>query len=127
MDTRIGLRCLQVAAFYALLGILIGIGMAAQHDFSQKTLHAHANLAGWASLGLMGLTYLALPALARTRLALAHFCLHNLGLPILLVGVYLIHGGQPVAGEPWAQIGSMVLALAFLCFAVNLWRLPRTN
>ena len=24
MDTRIGVRCLQVAVFYALLGILIG-------------------------------------------------------------------------------------------------------
>jgi hypothetical protein len=122
MKNTLGIRCIQLAALYGLLGICIGLGMAASHDFSQKTLHVHANLTGWASLGLMGLIYLALPALARTKLALAHFWLHNLGLPVMLFGVFMIYGGNIETGEPFAKIGSSVVGLGFLCFALNVWR-----
>lgn len=127
MNKTIGIRCIQLAAFYALFGIAIGIMMSASHDFSQKTLHAHANLAGWVSLGLMGLIYLALPALTKSRLAAAHFWLHNLGLPAMLFGVYLIYAGQAASGEPFAKIGSTVTALAFLCFALNVWKNARSD
>jgi hypothetical protein len=126
MENALGVRCLKLAALYALIGIAIGIAMSASHDFSQRTLHAHANLAGWVSLAVMGLAYLVLPALAKSRLAQAHFWLHNLGLPVLLAGVYLIYAGRPETGESFAKIGSMVTALGFLCFALNVWRNART-
>ena len=122
MNKHLGVRCLKLAALYALIAIGVGIAMAATHDFAQRTLHAHANLAGWVSLAIMGLTYIALPALTKSRLAGAHFWLHNLGMPILLIGLYFIYAGQPETGEPFAQIGSTVTALGFLCFALNLWR-----
>jgi len=122
MKNTLGLRCVQLAALYALIGIAVGIMMAASHDFSHKTLHAHANLAGWVSLGLMGLIYLALPAVAGTRMARAHFWLHNIGLPLMLIGVFLIYSGQVEAGEPFAKGGSSILGLGFVCFAINLWR-----
>lgn len=121
MKNTLGLRCLQLAVLYALIGISVGIMMAASHDFSHKTLHAHANLAGWVSLGIMGLIYLALPALAQTRLATAHFWLHNIGLPLILIGLFLIYSGQPENGEPFAKGGSSILGLGFVCFALNLW------
>ncbi|HWT54558.1 MAG TPA: hypothetical protein VN066_07100 [Rhodocyclaceae bacterium] len=122
MGNALGIRCIKLAALYAMLGICIGIGMAASHDFSQKTLHAHANLTGWASLALMGLIYLALPALTRSKLALVHFWLHNLGLPAMLFGVFLIYSGNIETGEPFAKIGSAAVGLGFLCFALNVWR-----
>lgn len=122
MHKALGIRCLKLAVLYALIAIGIGIAMAASHDFSQKTLHAHANLAGWVSLAIMGLAYIAVPALTRSRLAPAHFWLHNTGVPIMLIGVYFIHAGQMKTGEPFAQIGSTITALAFLCFALNVWR-----
>lgn len=121
----VGIRCLQLAVFYLLFGLCIGIGMAASHDFSQKTLHAHANLAGWVSLAIMGLIYLVLPALAKSKLATAHFWLHNAGLPLMLYGIYVIHSGRLEQGVPFAQIGSTVVALGFLCFAINVWRNAR--
>lgn len=121
MKNTLGVRCLKLAVLYALLGISAGIMMAASHNFSHKSLHAHINLAGWVSLGIMGLIYLALPAVARTRLATAHFWLHNIGLPIMLIGVFLIYSGQPEAGEPFAKSGSSILGLGFVCFALNLW------
>lgn len=121
MKNTLGIRCIQLAALYLLIGIGVGIMMSASHDFSQKSLHAHINLAGWVSLAIMGVVYLALPALTQSRLALAHFWLHNLGVPVMLFGVYLIHTGQPENGEPFAKMGSVVTALAFLCFALNVW------
>ncbi|HWU84875.1 MAG TPA: hypothetical protein VN028_06030 [Rhodocyclaceae bacterium] len=122
MHNALGIRCLKLAVLYALVAIGIGIAMAASHDFAQKTLHAHTNLAGWVSLAVMGLAYIALPALTRSWLATAHFWLHNTGVPIMLVGVYFIHAGQMETGEPFAKIGSTITALAFLCFALNVWR-----
>ena len=121
MQNTIGIRCIQLAALYLLSGIGVGILMSASHDFSQKTLHAHINLAGWVSLAIMGLVYIAVPALTKSRLALAHFWLHNLGVPVMLYGVYLIHAGHPAEGEPFAKLGSMLTAAAFLCFALNVW------
>lgn len=125
MKNTIGIRCVQLAALYLLLGIGVGILMSASHDFAQKSLHAHINLAGWVSLAIMGLVYIALPALAQSRLAQAHFWLHNLGVPLMLYGVYLIYAGQPANGEPFAKFGSMLTAASFLCFALNVWRNAR--
>jgi hypothetical protein len=122
MTNTIGIRCVQLAALYLLLGIGVGILMSASHDFAQKSLHAHINLAGWVSLAIMGLVYIALPGLAQSRLAQAHFWLHNLGVPVMLYGVYLIYAGHPAAGEPFAKGGSVLTALSFLCFALNVWR-----
>lgn len=127
MGNTLGIRCIKLAVFYALLGIAFGIMMAATLDFSQRPLHAHANLVGWVSLGVMGLIYLALPALAKTKMAQAHFWLHNVGLPVLLVGIYLIHAGQPEAGEPFARAGSTLVGLGFVCFALNVWRHARID
>lgn len=121
MQNTIGIRCVQLAALYLLLGIGVGIAMSASHDFAQKSLHAHINLAGWVSLAIMGLVYIALPGLAKSRLAQAHFWLHNIGVPLMLFGVYLIHAGQPANGEPFAKAGSILTAAAFLCFALNVW------
>jgi hypothetical protein len=121
MQNTIGIRCIQLAVLYLLLGIAVGIMMSASHDFSQKSLHAHINLAGWVALAVMGLVYIALPGLAKSRLAQAHFWLHNLGVPVMLFGVYLIHTGQPANGEPFAKAGSILTAVSFLCFALNVW------
>ncbi|HTJ96861.1 MAG TPA: hypothetical protein VL381_05285 [Rhodocyclaceae bacterium] len=117
-----GIRCLKLAVLYALIGIGFGVYMGASHDFSQKDTHAHANLVGWVSLAVMGLIYIVVPNLAKTRLASAHFWLHNLGLPPMLLGVFLIYKGQMALGEPITGISSTIVALAFVCFAINVWQ-----
>ncbi len=112
------LRC---AVLYALLGISIGIGMAASGDFLNKGVHVHINLVGWVSMALMAMAYHAFPAMAQSRLAVAQFWLHNLGLPVMAFGIYaMLHrlpGAQPVVAG-----GSMTVALAFVAFAINVWR-----
>lgn len=117
MSTKL-LRC---AVIYALFGIGLGVYMAATHDFLNKGIHVHANLAGWVSMAVMALIYRAWPATATSKLASAQFWLHNLGLPVMLLGIYgVMH--ELAFGIPCAAIGSIVVAAAFVCFAINVWR-----
>ncbi|HRE18359.1 MAG TPA: hypothetical protein PLW86_15040 [Rhodocyclaceae bacterium] len=114
-------RFLRMAVIYALIGVGFGIVMGLSHDFTNRPVHVHANLVGWVSLAIMGMAYHAFPAMAESVLARAHFWLHNLGLPAMLGGIYLIYHGQAGIGDPMAGIGSTVVALGFVAFAINVW------
>ena len=112
------LRC---ATVYALLGISLGIAMGIQHDFVNRGVHVHANLVGWVSMAVMALGYRVFPRLTQSKLASVQFWAHNLGLPIMLLGLYgVLHG--LAFGEPCVGIGSLVVAVAFVSFAINVWR-----
>ncbi|HEX5356354.1 MAG TPA: hypothetical protein VFW93_09050 [Aquabacterium sp.] len=112
------LRC---AVLYALLGIGMGIVMAASGDFTNKGIHVHLNLVGWVSMALMAMAYQVFPAMADSMLAKVQFWLHNLGLPLMAVGIYAVVHRLPMA-EPIVGSGSLMVALAFLAFAFNVWR-----
>lgn len=114
-------RLLRIAVVYWVLGVSWGIVMGATENFTDVPVHAHLNLLGWVSLGLCGLIYAKAPHLERSFLAKAHFWLHNLGLPPLMVAVWLIVNGRGEIGGPLAGIFSVVMGLGILSFAVNLW------
>jgi hypothetical protein len=114
-------RLLQIAVVYWVLGVSWGIYMGATQTFTDIPVHAHLNLLGWVSLGLCGLIYANAPHLERSFLAKAHFWLHNLGLPPLMIAVWLIVNGHGEIGGPLAGIFSVVMGLGVLSFAVNLW------
>ncbi len=113
---------IRSAAVYLIVGTLLGIYMASSHAFEQRDTHAHANLLGWVSLAISGIIYQVFPKLADHILAKIHFWLHNLGLPLTLVGIALIYGGNPPIGEPLAGIGSSVVSLGFLALLFNVFR-----
>ncbi|MEC4749441.1 cytochrome-c oxidase [Methylomicrobium sp. Wu6] len=117
-----GITFIRIAVIYLLVGVGLGIYMASSHAFEQRDTHAHANLLGWASLAISGLIYQAFPKLAGHVLAKVHFWLHNFGLPITLIGVALIYGGNPQTGEPMAGIGSSIVALSFVALLFNVFR-----
>lgn len=117
-----GIKFIRIAVIYLILGVGIGIYMASSHAFEQRDTHAHANLLGWASLAISGLIYQVFPGLANHILAKAHFWLHNLGLPVTLLGIALIYGGNAQTGEPLAIIGSGVVSLGFLALLINVFR-----
>ncbi|MGC4059506.1 MAG: hypothetical protein QM749_01075 [Aquabacterium sp.] len=112
------LRC---AVLYALLAIGLGMAMAASGDFGNRSVHVHLNLVGWVSMAVMALAYRAFPGMSGSPLAKAQFWLHNLGLPVMAFGIYAVMHHLPMA-EPIVGGGSMVVALAFVCFALNVWR-----
>lgn len=69
--SRLPLIFIAAAATCLSAGVAMGLYMGIVHDFSLAPVHAHTNLVGWTSLGLMGLTLRAWPQLAEGRLAVA--------------------------------------------------------
>jgi hypothetical protein len=129
LGSAMGIRLLQQAVVYFLIGLGFGIYMAASENHGQIPVHAHVNLLGWASMAICGMAYEVFPRLQKHWLAPAHFWMHSLGLPVSMVGLFLLMRGQ-MSMAPVAGIGGIVVAVGVLCFAVNvLFRLraePRT-
>ena len=108
--------CIVSATAYALVGMGFGIVMAASHDHTLSTVHAHLNLLGWVSMAIYGLFYHAAPQAAETRLARIHVAVATLGLWIMIPGVALAVLGMT---EGPAIIGSLLTILGMLLFAAR--------
>ena len=120
---RIARQLYIIAAFYFALAVAMGVYMGASQDHSLLQVHTHFNLLGWVSLALIGGIYQLNPKLAETRMAKAHFWLHNIGMPLMLLGVGMIYSGGPMEiAEPLAGIFSVVTMLGVFAFCINLWR-----
>jgi len=72
-------------------------------------------------MGVSGLVYLALPACARTRSAVVHFWLHNLGLPLMMGSLTAALLGRSQV-EPLIGAGSVLVVAGLSVFAVNVLR-----
>ena len=116
-----GNRFLRLAVLYLLVGVSMGIFMAASHNYTLKPVHAHLNLLGWATMALFGLWYRSSPASGETRLAQVHFWLHNIALPIQMVTLAMFLNGN-TAIEPVLAGASVLMGIGLICFAVNLWK-----
>jgi len=114
-------RFLKIAVVYFVLAVAVGVYMGATQQLAQVPVHAHLNLLGWVSMALFGLVYHAHPAAATTRLARWHFWIHQLGLPALMVAVWMVHAGN-TAADPVAGVLSVIVATGIVLFAVNVWR-----
>lgn len=123
-----GVRFLKMAVIYIVLGIGIGIYMGATLNFALTSVHAHANLFGWATLALCGFTYLRFPKAAESRLAKWHFWLQGTGLPIMLISLSFIASDYD---QEWLstikRIGESVAASGILVFAVNVFLNVKEN
>ena len=116
-----GNRFLRIAVIYAVLGVGLGVFMGATTDFTQKPVHVHMNLLGWVSMALFGFFYRAFPAAGESTLGKAHFWLHNVSLPIMMIALAMLYAGNKAVG-PILGIASAVMGISFICFAINLWK-----
>ena len=113
-----GLRFLQIAVVYLVIGALLGGYMGITQKFILAPVHAHILLLGWATFALAGLVYHLYPAASTTRLARIHFWLHNLGLPVFMVALAVLLTGHEAAG-PWVGISASVVIVSLATFAAN--------
>jgi hypothetical protein len=107
------------AACFAIVGMAIGILMAASGDHSVFPTHAHLNLLGWVSMFLIGIFYRFHrfhPALDTSRVALVHVGIWICGTIILTCGVAAIYLGRPDL-EVIAIADSLIVLGAMLVFA----------
>ena len=113
-----GVRFLKIAVVYLVVGALLGFAMGITQKFALAPVHAHVLLLGWASLALAGLVYHFYPAAASTRLARFHFWLHNLGLPLFMVGL----GAMLTGNESLfllVLVGASAVIIGLVSFAAN--------
>jgi cbb3-type cytochrome oxidase subunit 1 len=113
-------RLIRIAAVYLAIGVTMGIVMGITHQFALAPVHAHINLLGWASLAIMGVVYHVYPAAAKTRLANIHFWIHNIALPVFMVGLGFALTGHEAA-MPVTIAGALTVAIGILVFAVNIF------
>jgi len=111
-------RFIRIAVVYLVIGAALGFYMGLSGKFALAPVHAHVTLAGWLTLAVAGLVYHLYPQSAQTRLAKAHFWLHNIGLPVFMVGLALmLTGTQGVM--PVIVVGASTLLIGLVLFAVN--------
>lgn len=121
---RIGYVLLTFAAAYLVLGIALGIAMGVAHDFRLAPLHAHINLVGWVTHGLMGLAFIAWPQLATCRTAPFQVWIFGLSAPVFMVGlVFALLREQPLI----AIIGSFGVFTGVVMFALLAMRALRSS
>ncbi|MGH8371255.1 MAG: cytochrome-c oxidase [Gammaproteobacteria bacterium] len=117
---QMALIWLKLAVVYLLIGVIFGLIMGMMHRFEYVPVHAHINLLGWTTLGLAGVIYRLFPRAGGHWLGLVHFWLHNIGLPIFVVGLFFLQGGY-AAAEPVVAIGATIAVAGILFFAANLF------
>ena len=113
-------RLIRIAAVYLAIGVTMGVVMGITHQFVLAPVHAHINLLGWASLGIMGVVYRVYPAAAATRLARVHFWIHNVALPVFMLGLGFALTGHEAA-MPVAIAGALTVAIGILVFVANIF------
>ncbi|MEK3888725.1 cytochrome-c oxidase [Bacillus sp. FSL K6-3431] len=117
-----GRKLIKISVVYFLIGISFGLYMSIFHVFSLATVHVHVNLLGWMSLAIAGILYILFPKLAKTSAAKAHFWLHNLGLPIMMIGIALAILDVSPVFFPIATIGGVITVIGIYCFGYNVLR-----
>jgi hypothetical protein len=112
---------LRIAVLYLVVGVSLGLFMAASHDHSMFPVHAHLNLLGWVSMTLFGLFYRCFPQAAQTTLAKVHFWIYVPSHFFQMVLLAMLFRGNTMI-EPALGLVSSMVGVAILCFAVTVWK-----
>lgn len=124
-DSGLGVKWIRMAALYLLVGVGLGIHMGKSHEFLLAPVHAHLNLLGWATMGLMGLLHHVFAKQLVNRIAVVQFWIHQLGTPIMLFSLALMLKGNTDL-EPVVGIASVAVGVSVLLFVYNVVRNLRT-
>ncbi|MFC0470918.1 cytochrome-c oxidase [Halalkalibacter kiskunsagensis] len=116
-----GVKFIKISVVYFVLGVLLGYYMSVAHAYNLTGVHAHLNLLGWTSLTLAGIIYTLFPKAESSILGKIHFWLHNIGLPLMMIGLFfLLQGNNSL--EFLIPIGATLLIIAVILFAINVMK-----
>ena len=120
----IGTLMMCVSVVILLIGMLAGIAMGIEQDFTLAPAHAHLNLVGGVLLFLFGLYYRLVPAAGSSILARIQGWLHIVGAILFPAGVALVLlKGPSFIAAP--IVGSLIVTVAMALFAVIVFRTSR--
>ena len=117
-----GIRFIKVAVVYLLIGVIAGMVMGIAEAFEYTSAHAHINLLGWASLGLIGVLYVLFPKAGETSLAKAQFWMHNIGLPLLVISMMFFANNKNSIGIPLSAVGGLLVIFSVILLVVNVFK-----
>jgi len=109
-------KFLMCGLFYAILGMSLGIFMAASNDHSQHVTHAHVLLAGFVVSFIYATIHKLWLGAKAGNLATAQFVLHQAGIVVMITGLFLLFGGvlPPPQLEPFLIASSCAVWLGAL-------------
>jgi hypothetical protein len=120
----IGSLMMCVSVVVLLVGMLAGIAMGIQQNFTLAPAHAHLNLVGGVLLFLFGLYYRLIPAAGTSTLARIQGGLHILGGILFPIGVAIVLLKGP-SFELAPVLGSLLIVTAMVLFAFIVFRTSR--
>ena len=114
----------RTAVLIAIAGILLGIFMGMNQDFRLAHMHAHLNLLGWVAFAIFGGYYALVPQATQGVLPKVHYALNLTGLLIFMAGLISISLETEPQLVVLAVVGSLLILLGFVVFAVIVFRTP---
>ena len=78
---------------YAVIGMLLGIFMAASQNHGQMVTHAHVMLAGFVVSFIYGLCHKLWLNNDESGLAKSQYYIHQFGVALMSIGLFLLYGG----------------------------------
>lgn len=112
---------LRFGVLALICGICLGIYMGHSEVFTLRSVHAHINLIGWASMMIFGFFYRLFPDAQSGALPKAHLWLSILGFLLMIPGLALLLLGNPVL-LPALLAGQGLFAISVLLFTVILFK-----
>ena len=111
----------RIAVLFVLIGMIVGVYMAASHEHTLAPGHAHINLIGWVSLFLIGLFYERRPQLDKSAGARWQVIIYAIGAVVTNASLAALLLGNTGA-EPGAAAGSFIVLGAMVWFAWLVFR-----
>ncbi|MFY0683840.1 MAG: hypothetical protein JXR20_04755 [Balneola sp.] len=105
---------------YAVIGILLGIFMAATHNHAQLVTHAHILLAGFVVSFIYGLCHKLWINNQVTTLSKLQFYFHQVGVALLSSGLFLLYGNHVTLEviDPLLAISSFIFLTGMIMMVI---------
>ncbi|KKC98606.1 hypothetical protein [Photobacterium halotolerans] len=105
---------------YAILGLLLGIYMAASHNHGQMVTHAHIMLAAFVVSFIYGLCHRLWLTNSSSALSQIQFYVHQAGILVLVVGLFLLYGNlaAPEMLDPILALASVAVLVGMILMMV---------
>ncbi|WP_332631871.1 cytochrome-c oxidase [Halalkalibacter flavus] len=114
-----GIKFIKISVIYFVIGVVLGYYMSVAHAYNLTGVHVHINLLGWTSMTLAGILYTLFPRAESSILGKIHFWLHNIGLPLMMIGLFFMLQGNSSL-HFFIPIGATVVLIAVILFAINI-------
>jgi hypothetical protein len=124
--SRLSLAFFTTAALFVLAGMVWGIQMGVSGNMIEAPAHAHLNLVGWATMGLMGAFYGYAGDRAPKLLGWLNYAVSTVAVLVMVpsLALLLATSNKPNAGVIVGSILAFAGMALFLASIIAVWRAP---